>query len=113
MIQSIAIRNAIEEIKIFQTTLLHYSNCKLLQEPKQPENQGPPSKQLHEWTNVHCHYALMGGYVFEMQMQADGTLASENFVDGDRTSCTITTSGLLMLAKKETTLLPHISKDTI
>lgn len=67
-----------------------------------------PSRR-HPWTRTHSHYALMGGFVFDI-----GDIPSkERFLPGSRTRVTISPDGLLFLAKLWPSIIPDLDKAEI
>jgi hypothetical protein len=64
-------------------------------------------RPLAEWTKIHAHYALMGGFAFS-------THRSEiNILPEDITRAVLTTQGLLHIIKYFPDLIPDISEEAI
>ncbi|CAG5144639.1 uncharacterized protein ALTATR162_LOCUS1580 [Alternaria atra] len=64
-------------------------------------------RPLAEWTKIHAHYALMGGFAFS-------THRSEiNILPDDITRAVLTTQGLLHIIKYFPDLIPDISEEAI
>lgn len=56
---------------------------------------------------MHSYFAVMGGFCF------DTTNAEVNFLPGDRTRVTLTSTGICSLAELAPELLPDLSKEHI
>jgi hypothetical protein len=75
--------------------------------PKRDGRLLPP--RCHPWTHTHSHYALMGGFVFDI-----GDIASqERFLPGSRTRVTISPDCLLFLAQVRPSVIPDLEKAEI
>ena len=67
-----------------------------------------PSRR-HPWTRIHSHYALMGGFVFDI-----GDISpKERFLPGHRTRVTVSPDGLLFLAEVCPSVIPDLDKAEI
>lgn len=72
------------------------------------EEKQLPSR-VHDWTDLHSFYALMGGFAF-----SDEDLSKDKrFLPGNRSRVILTSDGLLRLAEHEPALLPDLSKAEI
>ena len=59
-----------------------------------------------EWGMVHAFYAIMGGFVIEMDSE-------KSFLPGQRRRMTLTTKGLQFIAERFQTLLPDLPEEDI
>lgn len=59
-----------------------------------------------EWGMVHAFYAIMGGFVIEIDNE-------ESFLPGQRKRMTLTTKGIQYIAERFPTLLPDLAEEDI
>ena len=59
-----------------------------------------------DWTLVHSHYVLMGGFAFEPRQE-------KSFLPLNLTRLTLTTAAVDSIAINEPDLIPNISKEEI
>lgn len=86
----------------------HYSACKTtpLEDAQAGVTPNATVRRQYPWTQMHSHYALMGGYVFD-------TSGSLNFFPNGRTRLSLTPTALLKIAELEPDLLPNLPKSNI
>jgi hypothetical protein len=82
--------------------------------PIQPEAAQQPRsgaqsavRKVHHWTRTHSHYALMGGYVYDMSK------LPINIAPQQASRLTLTINAILYLAEHEPHLIPDISDEDI
>ncbi|EEU41559.1 uncharacterized protein NECHADRAFT_87751 [Fusarium vanettenii 77-13-4] len=74
-----------------------------------PQTSGSASAQRrHQWTIKHTHYALMGGFVFDLS-QRSSCSTTIRLPDG-RQHLTLTPSAVIFLAENHHKLLPDVSE---
>jgi hypothetical protein len=80
------------------------------QSEAQRNEEDAPSRivrRMQKWTRIHSHYAIMGGYAFDMRK------LPINFAPNQATRLTLTPDAVLELAKHEPHLVPDISDEEI
>ncbi|KAH7085226.1 hypothetical protein BKA63DRAFT_499223 [Paraphoma chrysanthemicola] len=65
------------------------------------------SRRRHRWTRTHSHFALMGGYAFDM------SAVPINFAPKQVRALTLRTEGLEILAAGDPDVIPDISEEEI
>lgn len=74
---------------------------------KRVQGNGARSKMCqNEWGMKHAFYAIMGGFVIEME-------GEDIFLPDQRRSMTLTVKGIKYLAERFPTLLPHVPEEDI
>ena len=71
------------------------------------EDNHVAARKRHQWTSVHSHYALMGGFAVESAPKGD------MFLPGNPSRLILTPAAIRFLADKEPALIPNISKEHI
>ena len=67
------------------------------------EDGGRPKRECEEWGMTHAFYAVMGGFVLEMDSE-------EPFLPAQRKRMTLTAKGIQYIAERFPALLPNISE---